>query len=965
MRFRLLIYYYQRSFMRKLHKIAIAVALATSLAACNSPQSTATTSALPAGISLIADQSNTKGLAIPHKKYQLANGLTVIVHEDSSDPLVHVDVTYHVGSAREEPGKSGFAHFFEHMMFQGSENVDDEEHFKIITEAGGNMNGTTNSDRTNYFQTVPVNQLEKVLWLESDRMGFLLDAVTEKKFEVQRETVKNERGQRVDNQPYGRLYERVSQALYPDLHPYSWPVIGWMDDLNRANVNDVKAFFLRWYGPNNATLTIGGAVKAEEILPLVQKYFGSIPVGPEVTPAPKELLTLSEDRYISMEDNVHLPLLYVTYPTVYAWHQDEAALDILAEILGAGNNSLLYKNLVKNQTAVQAQVNHRCMELACNFTLLALPHPASGKNLADIEKVIRDSLLEFEQRGVTDDDLSKVKAKIEAASIFGLQSVQGKVSQLAYSETFFGQPDQIADDIARYNAVTKADVLRVYHQYIKGKHAVLMSVVPKGKTEMIARADNFTPVKHDFGGPSTTKAEDLQARRATDNFDRSVQPKAGVNPAVDLPATWRSDLSNGIAILGAQTTETPTTSLLLKIPSGLYYETPDKVGISTLVAGLMNESTKNYSTEQMSLALEKLGSEIVFGSESEYLTVFVSSLTKNLPATLALLEEKLLNPAFNAQDFSRVQQQTLQGLQNAEKNAGFLAAQAYRKLMYGNHIMGYNGQGTLATVSKLTPADLQAYYQQNFKPAGSQLIVVSDAPQTEVQSLLSKTLQQWQGKAPALTVANPTPVAKSGTIYLVDKPDAPQSEIRIGKRSITEDITGEFYRAGLMNFVLGGNFNSRINLNLREDKGYTYGAFSGFWADKVAGVYTAQAAVRADATAASLTEFLKEIDRYQQQGITDEELNFMRQAINQADALKYETPNAKLGFMAQILEHNLSPDFVKERNQIVASISKEEINALAKKHLNSKEMSIVVVGDAKKLRPELQALGFAVEDFKL
>ena len=279
--------------------------------------------------------------------------------------------------------------------------------------------------------------------------------------------------------------------------------------------------------------------------------------------------------------------------------------------------------------------------------------------------------------------------------------------------------------------------------------------------------------------------------------------------------------------------------------------------------------------------------------------------------------------------------------------------------------MGFNIGGTLETVSKLTPADLQVYYQQYYKPAGSQLIVVSDLTQAQLQPMLSKPLQQWQGKAPELVVDTTTPVAKAGTIYLVDKPDAPQSEIRIGKRSITEDITGEFYRSGLMNFVLGGNFNSRINLNLREDKGYTYGASSRFSADKIAGVYTAQAAVRADATAASIKEFLKEIDSYQQQGITDEELNFMRQAINQSDALKYETPNAKLGFMAQILEHHLSPDFVKERNQIVANISKEEINALAKKHLNSKEMSIVVVGDAKKLRPELKELGFAVVDYKL
>jgi len=952
--------------MTKLHHLAVAVAMATSLAACQQQPTAGTETGLPAGVQLISDQSQTKAaVAIPYKKYKLANGLTVLVHEDSSDPLVHVDVTYHVGSAREEAGKSGFAHFFEHMMFQGSEHVADEEHFKIITEAGGNLNGTTNSDRTNYFQTVPVNQLEKVLWLEADRMGFLLDAVTEKKFEVQRETVKNERGQRVDNQPYGRLYERVSQALYPDMHPYSWPVIGWMDDLNRANVNDVKAFFLRWYGPNNATLTIGGDVKAEQILPLVQKYFGTIPVGPAVEAAPKQLLTLTEDRYISMEDNVHLPLLYITYPSVYARHQDEAALDILAEILGGGNNSLLYKNLVKNQLAVQAQVSHSCAELACNFSLLALPHPASGKNLADIEQVIRASLLEFEQRGVTDDDLLKVKAKIEADSIFGLQSVQGKVSQLAYNETFFGNPDLIAADIARYNAVTKADVNRVYQTYLKGKHAVLMSVVPKGKAQLIARADNFSPVKHNFGGPSTTRAEDLTPRRAVDQFDRQQKPQPGANPAVELPATWRATMPNGIAVLGAQSTETPTTSLLLKIPAGLYYENPAQAGITNMLAAMLNESTKNYSTEAMSMALEKLGSQIYFSGGEQYLEVYVASLTKNLPATLALLEEKLLHPAFAESDFQRLQQQTLQGLQNAQKNAGYLAQQAYSKLMFGEHISGYNPSGTLASVSQLSVNQLQAYYQQQLKPQGSQLIVVSDLTAAELTAQLQGKLQQWQGKAPALTVQLPAAQAKAGTIYLVDKPDAPQSEIRIGKRSLTEDISGEYFRAGLMNYALGGNFNSRMNLNLREDKGYTYGARAGFDGDKFTGLYTASAAVRADATAAAIKEFMKEISLFHSQGMQDDELNFMRLAINQSDALKYETPQAKLGFMGRMLEHNLQPDFVKTRNAIVSSISKAELNALAAKHLDPASMSIVVVGDAKKLKPELQALGYPVVDYQL
>lgn len=946
--------------------------LSVSLLLAGCQQATTNTSteaaALPAGVSLVKDASTpTAAVAIPYKKYRLANGLTVIVHEDASDPLVHVDVTYHVGSAREEPGKSGFAHFFEHMMFQGSEHVADEQHFQIITEAGGEMNGSTNTDRTNYYQTVPVNQLEKVLWLESDRMGFLLNAVTDKKFEVQRETVKNERGQSVDNRPYGRLSEQVDQAFYPDGHPYSWPVIGHMADLNRANVNDVKAFFLRWYGPNNATLTIGGAVKAEQILPLVQQYFAAIPAGPEVTPAAKPLVTLTADRYISLEDNVHLPLLYMAFPTVYVRHADEAPLDILAEILGGGNNSLLYKNLVKTQKAVQAQSGHGCQELACQFTLLALPAPGSVKSLAETEQQIRQSLAEFEQRGVTDDDLNKVKAKMEAASIFGLQSVEGKVSQLALNETFFGEPDLTAADLARYQNVSKADVERVYQQYLKGKAAVIMSVVPKGQRQLIAKADNFTPAQHDFGGPSTTKAEDLQLRPVKDNLDRSKIPEAGANPAIELPATWQQPLSNGIRVLGAQSQETPTTSLLLRIPLGLYDETPQQVGISQLLAALLDEGTMLKSTEQMSLALEKLGSSISFSAGDEYLEVSVQSLSKNLPQTLELLMEKLLLPGFNPQDFERLRQQTLQGIQHAEKDAGFMASRAVQQLMYGGHISAYPNQGTLQSVGKLTLADVKAYAQRLFKPGRAELILVSDLPQSQVLAELQPRLQRWQGEAPARQVQIPDAIAKTGTIYLIDKPDAPQSEIRIVKRSLSRDFTGEYFRAGLMNFVLGGNFNSRINLNLREDKGYTYGARSGFSADRYAGLYSASAAVRADVTAASIAEFYKEISRYQQQGMTSQELEFMRKAINQSDALAYETPGAKLGFMAAILQYQLAADFTRQRNQIVRDISLDELNQLAKRHLDPASFSVVVVGPAKQLRPELlklETLGLKLQDYQ-
>ena len=901
---------------------------------------------------------------IPYQKFVLDNGLTLILHSDNSDPLVHVDITYHVGSGREDLGKSGFAHFFEHMMFQGSENVDDEQHFKLVTEAGGTMNGTTNTDRTNYFQTVPANQLEKMLWLEADRMGFLVDAVTQEKFEVQRETVKNERGQRVDNRPYGRLNERVSEALYPAGHAYSWPVIGYLDDLNRVNVNDLKAFFLRWYGPNNATLTIGGDINITETLVLVKKYFGSIPRGPEVAMPEKSVIEIAEDRYISMEDNVHLPLLYMTYPTVSLRHADEAPLDVLSSILGGGKASLLYKNLVKTQFAVQAEVSHPCAELSCTFSLYALPHPASGKSLSDIENVIRDTLVEFEQRGVEDDDLLKAKADMEASFIFGLQSVSGKVSQLAANQTFSNNPNYIAQDIARYNNVSKEDVMRVFKKYIKDQHGVIMSVVPNGQLSAIAAKDNFVPGPRSSGNGASTSADDIAVRKEIDDFDRSIIPIAGANKAVDIPEMWQHNFDNGISILGAQSIETPTTSVLLKIPAGHYYNAKNTAGTAGLVASMLKESTTERSAEEMSKALQKLGSSIYISAGNLYLNINISSLTKNLEATLTLVNEQLRAPAFLESEFERLKSNAIQGTLNNRKDAGYLASTAYRQLLNADNIAAMPSSGNEKSLTNISLDDVKAFYQQQVKPFGGQLIAVSDLGQAELTKSLS-ILEDWEGKAVDLNLSLPEGDGKMGVIYLVNKDDAAQSAIRIGKRSMTEDITGEYYKSSLMNFALGGAFNSRINLNLREDKGYTYGARSYFNGGKLSGYYTATAEVRADATDKSIVEFINEIKDYSERGITDDELMFMRNSINQKDALKYETPRAKLAFLAQILEHDLTPDFVRQRSEIVTNITKAEINALAKKHLSVDDMLMVVVGDAKTLRPQLKALGYKVLDYQI
>jgi len=351
-------------------------------------------------------------IVIPYEKYLLQNGLTLVIHEDHSDPVVHVDVTYHVGSAREEIGKSGFAHFFEHMMFEGSDHALKGTHDKIITGGGGSLNGSTNRDRTNYYETVPSNQLEKALWLEADRMGFLLGQVTQTRFEVQRATVKNERGQRVDNVPYGLLNETFYKNLYPYGHPYSWDVIGYLEDLNRSNVEDLKNFFLRWYGPNNATLTIGGDVKAAKTVKLAEKYFGSIPRGPEVKPVVVPDVKLDANRYVSFTDNyAKLPMLCVVYPTVPNYHKDMAALQCLSQVIGQGKASVLYQQLIKKQMALQASSFSRLTELTGEFIFQVVPMP--GKSLAQTDSLFRASLAEFEKRGVTDEDIAKFKGNVE------------------------------------------------------------------------------------------------------------------------------------------------------------------------------------------------------------------------------------------------------------------------------------------------------------------------------------------------------------------------------------------------------------------------------------------------------------------------------------------------------------------------------------------------------------------------
>ena len=945
-----------------LRRSLIVVALAT-LAACAAPQpdTAGDSRSQPAGIELVEAVDRVSGeLVIPYRKYRLDNGLTVILHEDRSDPLVHVDVTYHVGSAREDIGKSGFAHFFEHMMFNGSQNVADEEHFRLITEAGGTLNGTTNSDRTNYFQTVPNNQLERMLWLEADRMGFLLPAVTQQKFEVQRETVKNERGQRVDNRPYGLVSERLGEALYPEGHPYSWMTIGYIEDLDRVDVNDLKAFFLRWYGPNNATLTIGGDFDRQQTLEWIVKYFGSIPRGPEVDDPDYIPFSLPADRYISFEDRVALPLLVMAWPTVYARHADEAPLDVLMSIIGQGGTSMLYKNLVKEGLAVQASTGHGCQELSCSFTVQALPNPGSGTTLADLERIVRETFEEFERRGVEDDDLARLKAQIVSGQVFSLESVAGKVSQLAYFETLFDNPNLVAAEIARYEAVTKADVMRVYRQYIKGRPAVILSVVPEGAGDTVARADTWQRYERKLPEYMTVNVEDLAVRVPVDDFDRSVVPPAGANPEVHLPDIWRDELTNGVEILGAVNDEVPTTTMMLRIKTGQRDEPLDKLGLARLTAAMLNERTERSSLEELSNALQKLGSSVSVGAGDDYTTMTVRSLTENLDATLDIAAEKLFEPGFDEDDLERLKAQTIEGIRQSKTDAGALANKTRRLLLYGeDNAFAHPNTGSVESVSAITVDDIKSFYRDRYSPSIADLVVVSSLPQSAIVDKLSR-FERWAPRRVAASPAPSFPPLKAGTLYFMDRPGAAQSEIRITRRAIPYDATGEFYRANLTVYPLGGNFNSRINQNLREDKGYTYGAQAGFGGNAYVGTFTASAAVRTDATADAIQEFVNEINGFFETGMTDAELAFTQSAIGQRDARAYETPRQKVGLLSQILTYDLDENFVEQQTAILNGFTTGTSRQLARRYLNLDDMILIVVGDKATVWEGLESLGFPI-----
>ncbi len=923
---------------------------------------------LPAGVELVeAYAGSGADVSIPYSKYRLDNGLTIILHEDHSDPLVRVDVTYHVGSNREEPGRSGFAHFFEHMMFEGSANVAEGQHSKILSNAGGSLNGTTNSDRTNYYESMPINQLEIALWLEADRMGFLLDAVSTEKFEVQRETVKNERGQRVDNVPYGRLGETMYKSLYPPDHPYSWPVIGWIEDLDAAELDDLRRFFLRWYAPNNAQLVIGGSIDPQQTLQWVAKYFGPIARGPDVPNLVKQPAQLSEDQYVTLEDNVHLPAIAMLFPTVYYNHPDEAPLDAAAKIMGQGRASLLYQRLVQSGRAVHVSASHSCRELACEMSFIVIQNPASGETLAEMESAIRETLREFSERSVSEDDLTKFKAQIESRQVFGMQSVAGKVSALAFSELMTGDPKHVEEEFQRYAAVSLEDVRRTFSEYIEGKPSVVVSVVPHGSTSLAAgppdaAAPQDQELRQKLHQPGDTQSPGAasQLRVVNDNFDRSVQPEPGFNPTVDLPTIQDVRLANGVRLLAVRNEETPTVTIQVIFDAGQRDEPPGKAGLASLTAAMMTEATTGRTAAEFAEDLERIGASIGVSSGNYRTTVSLNTLNKHLEQATALMMERILQPAFLESDFNRIKSHRLESLVQGKKQGSALANRAINAMLLGpEHPLSFAGGGLTSTVETITLDDVKGFYAAHIPQHLSGVLVSTNLPMESVFASLEDLSSIAVSEVLRENLPKP-PATKGRTIYLVNKDDAAQSSLHIGHPSIRYDAMGDFYRAQLMNFNLGGTFDSRINLNLREDKGYTYGVRSGFYAGPETGSFRVSTEVNKDSTAASINEILGELERYSSAGMTEKELKYLQNAIGQRDALRYETPGAKLGLLGAIIVYDLPLDYRRQQIGILRESSQERLNALAADLIQPADVAIVVVGDSDELRAELEATGIPV-----
>ena len=867
---------------------------------------------------------------IPYKRFVLKNGLTLLVHEDHKAPIVAVNVWYHVGSKNEKQGKTGFAHLFEHLMFNGSEHYNDD-YIKVLESLGAtDLNGTTNNDRTNYFQNIPTSALDVVLWMESDRMGHLVGAIDKPRLDEQRGVVQNEKRQG-ENQPYGKVYITISENTYPKGHPYSWSVIGSMEDLNAASLDDVKQWFADYYGTANAVIVLAGDIDPETAHQKVERYFGDIPAGPPITKHQAWIAKMTGEHRQIMQDRVPQSRIYKVWNTPEWGSADNDYLDEVTDALALGKTSRLYKRLVYDDqiaTTVQALVDPN--EIAGQVLLMAQARP--GVDLAKVEKAMDEELAKFLRDGPTAEELQRIKTQKRADFIRGVERIGGfggKSDVLAQNQVYAGDPDFHKVTQKRLMAATAENVRDTARRWLSDGVYVL----------------EVHPFPEYGAVPS--------------NVDRSKVPEPGAPPIARFPKLERGTLSNGLKIIFAERHSIPQVNFSLLVDAGYAADQSGMAGTASMAMDMLDEGTKTRTSLQISDELAMLGATLSTGSDLDTSSVDLSALKEKLDPSLALFADVILKPSFPPTELERLRKQRLAQIQQEKVRPVTMALRVFPKLLYGpGHAYSnpLTGSGTEETAQKMAVSDLAKFHQSWFKPNHSTVVVVGDTTLAEIQPKLEKLFKDWKpGDVPKKDIRTVS-MPDQPTVYLMDRPGALQSVILAAHVSPPKANPQEI-AIETMNEILGGAFTSRINMNLREGKHWSYGAFSLIWGARGQRPFIAFAPVQTDKTSESMTEVLKEL-----QGIlggtpiTAEE--FTRAKATRALTLpgQWETMDAVGGSMSEIVRYGLPDNYFDTYSEKVNALSMDEINAAAKTVVHPDKLVWVVVGDRQKIEPVVKQL---------
>jgi zinc protease len=883
------------------------------------------------------------------EKYTLPNGLTVILSRDARIPMVAVNLWYHVGPANEEPGRTGFAHLFEHMMFQSSKHVPEDAHFKLLEAAGASdINGTTDYDRTNYFETIPANQLELALWLESDRMGYLVDKLDQPSLSNQQDVVRNERRQSVENQPYGLAEEQLVQSLFPAKHPYYGNVIGSHEDIQAAKLDDVRRFFRQYYAPNNASLAIVGDFDPAATKALVGKYFATLKRGPAVPPIKAETPKITTERRKTVTARVELPRVYMAWITSPILKPGDADADIAAGILGGGRSSRLYKKLVyEKQIAQNVSAQQQSLILGSIFQIEATARP--GHTAEELEKTIDEELAAFRTKPADASEIERARNRIETSIIGGLEVLGGfggVADRLNSYNHYLGTPDYLEKDILRYRGVTPATIQTFAKDQLAQNARVVMHVTP----------GQPAPVPQVTTPPAPQGA--VASATASINADepwRNEVPTPATARALQIATPLSETLPNGLTLILSERRGLPIVASNLVLKTGSDANPLDKSGLANFVAAMLDEGTATRSSLQIADEIAQLGASLNTGSTMDATTVSARSLTKNFGKTLDVLADVVLHPSFPTEEIERQRASRLAGLVQQRDNPSQVAAQVMASALYGpTHPYGYAEVGTEAAVKAVMRSDMEAFWKQNFVPNNSALVVAGDISMPELRAAAEKAFGAWPRGTPAQPALG-APTTTKARVVIVDKPGSPQTQVRVASIGAARS-SPDFRPMQVMNLALGGLFSSRINMNLREAHGYTYGASSGFAFRRAPGPFQVASGIRTDVTAPAIDEIFKELRGMVEKPVGQEELSKAKDALANSLPGAFESSANAVGNFSNVFIYNLGLDYYTKYAAQVNAVTTDQTLAMAKKYLVPDNMVVIAVGDRAKIEPELKKL---------